>query len=1175
MKRLLLLCTLLAVLSGCGKDENERQDINEKPTELTIQNSSLTFNENSGSNIINFTSSAAWTAQIINTRADEWCTIEPTKGNAGQHSLTVTLTANNTPDDRSASIILKAGDIQKTIVVTQKQKDALIVTASSFEIGAQGGEIEIEVKANVDFTYEVSENSKDWVQHIMTKALQSSKLIFKIGENDNYKKRDASILIKSGNIQETVTIYQAGSKPSIILTKNEFIVSNAGGIIAVEVSSNVDVNVELPNAIDWIKESPSRTMSTNIYYFDIAPNENYDNRNAEIKFTNKENGLSETVKIIQAPRNALILAKQEYEFDSNGGQLDFEVQTNVDITVTISNEARSWIKQVATRGLEAKTLHFDIASCNSQEDRTGIITISGGNLTQTVTIRQSNPIEIPDAAFKQYLLDNFDLNQDGLISHSEAQKITFINVYSDNIESLKGIEHFSNLISLIACPEHNGGLAMGVGGGQDTGNWRDSGYTLNDKRVSGKLKGIDVSRNHQLEYLDCSGNIITSLDLSNNVNLNYIDASFNLDLSSIVFPSQNQIYTLQLTSTSLETIDVSNLPNLQLLSIDRGLGITSIDVSKNAKLTSLNISKHKLNSVDVSHNLMLQYLDCSVGNLQTLDVSNNPNLTTLDFAFNNIKSIDVSNNTQLEVLLFQNNNINSIDVSMLPNLRTIHFGNYQKASDGSIICNNITHIDLSNNKQLISLFASLSDIPTIDISHNTALKRVFVEYNLLNTLDVSNSPILEELYCYANPNLTTVYISPEQTFTYSKDDWTKFQFIGDANYYESTDYTTDGIVKILQTATNGDGIDIVLMGDGYSDRLIANGTYDNTMQLAMEKFFSVEPYKSFRNMFNVYSVKAVSKNEEFALGTETAFSGYFGDGTYVQGNDQRVFEYANKAISTERMDEALIVVMMNSTKYAGTCYMYYPSTGNYGNGASIAYFPIGTDETALEQILHHEAGGHGFSKLADEYAYENMYEIPSYMIEQYRQQETYGWWKNADFTNDPTIVKWAHFLSDPRYVNDDLGVFEGAFTYWTGAYRPTENSIMRYNTGGFNAPSREAIYYRMNKLAYGEAWIYDYERFVEYDAINRKTSTSAYIPYRLPENIEPLHAPVVIKNSWRNAKNNAPTQYKSNGTTNTNVAGNRLHKASSLPQTTGIPRTLIVTGNNPTEGYMESGARIK
>ncbi|WP_283637570.1 PL29 family lyase N-terminal domain-containing protein [Alistipes indistinctus] len=875
----------------------------------------------------------------------------------------------------------------------------------------------------------------------------------------------------------------------------------------------------------------------------------------------------------------IIIADNSFNVDINGGIQDVHLLTNINYTIDIPDDAKSWISVIETRAMREETISFQIEK-NEREPRFATIILRDDlkQPAQTIIFNQTSnkEIEIPDAAFKQYLLDNFDLNQDGRISHSEAQKITSINVYSDNIKSLKGIEYFTNLAYLTAVPKNDEWETTGVGGGHDTGNWRDSGYKLNGTRVSGKIAEIDLSHNINLSHLDCSGNIIKELDLSNNINLNYIDASFNLDLSVIAFPLKNRINALKLAATSIEAIDVSNMPDLQSLSINTGLGIHQIDLSNNLKLQHLNVQGNKLDNIDVSHNSMLETLHCAINNLQTLDVSNNPNLTTLNFAFNNIKSIDVSHNTALTELWFQNNNLSDIDVSMLQHLKFIHFGNYQKASDGSIICNNITHIDLSNNKQLISLFASLSDIPTIDISHNTALKRVFVEYNLLNTLDVSNSPILEELYCYANPNLTTVFISPEQTFTYSKDDWTKFQFIGgNANYYESTDYTTDGIVKVLQTATNGDGIDIVLMGDGYSDRLIANGTYDNTMQLAMEKFFSVEPYKSFRNMFNVYSVKAVSKNEEFALGTETAFSGYFGEGTHVQGNDQRVFEYAQKAISDERMNEALIVVMMNSTKYAGTCYMYYPTTGNYGNGASIAYFPVGTDEIELEQVLHHEAGGHGFSKLADEYAYEEMHGIPPYMIDQYKQQEPYGWWKNADFTNDPTTVKWAHFLSDPRYANDDLGVFEGAFTYWTGAYRPTENSIMRYNTGGFNAPSREAIYYRMNKLAYGEAWIYDYERFVEYDAINRKTSTSAYIPYRLPENIEPLHAPVVIKNSWRNAKNNAPTQYKSNGTTNTNVAGNRLHKASSLPQTTGIPRTLIVTGNNPTEGYMESGARIK
>ena len=80
--------------------------------------------------------------------------------------------------------------------------------------------------------------------------------------------------------------------------------------------------------------------------------------------------------------------------------------------------------------------------------------------------------------------------------------------------------------------------------------------------------------------------------------------------------------------------------------------------------------------------------------------------------------------------------------------------------------------------------------------------------------------------------------------------------------------------------------------------------------------------------------------------------------------------------------------------------------------------------------------------------------------------------------------------------------------YPRGVYRSTENSIMRYNTGGFNAPSREAIWYRIHKLAYGKDWTYRYEDFVSYDARNRKTSASsnAFDPGPLPI---PLAPPVI------------------------------------------------------------------
>lgn len=347
-----------------------------------------------------------------------------------------------------------------------------------------------------------------------------------------------------------------------------------------------------------------------------------------------------------------------------------------------------------------------------------------------------------------------------------------------------------------------------------------------------------------------------------------------------------------------------------------------------------------------------------------------------------------------------------------------------------------------------------------------------------------------------------------------------------SDLYESADYSKDGEVTVLQRATAGKGIDLVLMGDGYSDRQIAAGEYAEAMNFAAEKLFTEEPYKSFRNLFNVYAVTAVSKNEGFTEYGQTALGGYFGDGTLVGGKDGTCFSYAQKAISASRMDDALIVVMMNSANYAGTCYMYNPTSAtDYGSGVSVAYFPTGSDATMFEQLLHHEACGHGFAKLDDEYAYKFMGEAPASYIAERRTMEPRGWWKNIDFTGDPSRVKWHAFLTDPRYAYDGLGVFEGGSTYWAGVWRPTENSIMHHNTGGFNAPSREAIYYRIHKLAHGDGWVYNYEDFAAYDAVNRKAAAAEGVPYRItatpPAGFEPLHAPVVVGRSWREAMNAA------------------------------------------------------
>ena len=338
------------------------------------------------------------------------------------------------------------------------------------------------------------------------------------------------------------------------------------------------------------------------------------------------------------------------------------------------------------------------------------------------------------------------------------------------------------------------------------------------------------------------------------------------------------------------------------------------------------------------------------------------------------------------------------------------------------------------------------------------------------------------------------------------------------DYYISTDYSRDGKVKRLKKASEGAGIDLVLMGDGFTDVQIADGTYASVIDKMVDAFFSEEPYTTLKPMFNVYSVDVVSATEGYDHPGQ-ALSGQFGDGTLVGGNDSKCMDYAKAAVGEDRMENVLIIVAMNSTRYAGTCYMYYTDHGDYGCGTSVAYFPIGTSDEGLAQLVHHEAGGHGFSKLDDEYYYESNGTITQDVKDNKNNLAVYGWWKNIDFTDDLSAVKWSKFISDERYQFDGLGAFEGACTYWKGAWRPTDNSIMRHNTGGYNAPSREAIWYRAHKLAYGDSWEYDYEEFVKYDAKNRKTSSSASVSSAnsVSASMPPLHPPVVVYHRWDEA----------------------------------------------------------
>ena len=297
---------------------------------------------------------------------------------------------------------------------------------------------------------------------------------------------------------------------------------------------------------------------------------------------------------------------------------------------------------------------------------------------------------------------------------------------------------------------------------------------------------------------------------------------------------------------------------------------------------------------------------------------------------------------------------------------------------------------------------------------------------------------------------------------------------GDDNY-SSTDYSQDGKVITIQKASFGKGINLVFMGDAYTDKDIASGLYERMMWDAAEEFFSIEPYKSFRDRFNVYAVKVVSKNGQTGKGYETALNASMVNGAAVTGNADIVYEYARKVPGiTDR--NLTVAVLVNSIYHGGVADMSESLQSGIGYFSSLCNDPEG-----FGPVLRHEVGGHAFAFLADEYANHNGSPSQALIDETTRKYNTYGWYSNIDFTNDPSKVKWADFLKDSRY-KDEVGIYEGANDLKNGIYRPSQNSMMKDNLEYYNAPSRWAIYKRIMELS-GETA--SFSKFLEYDAINR------------------------------------------------------------------------------------------
>lgn len=797
---------LLHLLPACSSENDEPID---EPTpevvepvikiDSSIITNGLNFTNEEGEQSISFTTTEDWTLDMASTRsAVTWCKASQTSGTKGNATIIFNTTENRSYDDRGVRVTLRAGQSLCSFTISQKALNAIVATKNKHEVSQEGGTIEIEVRSNIDYKLEISENAKEWINESSSRALTANKHTLTISSNWKLEKREGEVYVKSGNKTETIKIYQS-SGAIILLSQNEYIANDAGEVISVDIKSNIDFGVQMPN-VSWITEdTSSRSASSHTLRYIVSANEEYERRSAAIVFYDKNSESTDTFKVTQVQKDAIIYSQKGTPVGSEGGTIEVKIGPNIDFDMSIPN--LDWIEKSNSSNSDKQTICFKIAENKGDIEREAEITFTNKSNKQTETLKIKQD-KIRDSFMLPYT-DLFNSSiRNYLNSHTDLTKIRFVAKSDttsskplDVAEAGNGIKAYlipngewleiHTSAKDFVTPQYCGHMfedmttitEIDLGDNFNTSETTeiDGMFKNCTNLVSVDLSCINTSKITNLNGMFMGCNSLQSLDLSNFDTSNVTNMSWmfhgceklkDLDLShfhteKVVDLSMMFVLCKSLTSLDLSSFDTSKV-NEMICMFEGCENLEELDISSfNTEnvtdmrnmfyscksLKSLDISRFNTENVDI---MLAMFYGCE--KLEKLDLSNfnTSNVTDMGAMFGDCKSL-----TNLNISNFDTSNVTDMNGMFLgcQSLTSLKLDNFDTSKVTNMFmmfngCNSLVSIDLgnfntTNVKNMSCMFIGCSSLTSLDLKNfNTSniedMSLMFSECESLTNLDISN-----------------------------------------------------------------------------------------------------------------------------------------------------------------------------------------------------------------------------------------------------------------------------------------------------------------------------------------------------------------------------------------------------------------------------------------------------
>ena len=266
MKKIALMLAIAVAALACKPEEQITPEVtvNSDATALVIE-------QEGGEVLIDFDANVEWTAAFKG--AADWCTLSPAAGAAGPNKVKVIAVENETNDNRTVTVVITAQTAVKEVVVTQLQKDALVISGEkTFSVPAEGGEVKFSVNHNlaIDVTTDA-----DWLSQ--TKAMETSEITFAVAANTGAE-RTAEIVVKAGALKQTLTVTQDAWVPRFnVEPAADQWIAVGGGSVSVTVDANVEYAVTVGEN-DWL----TVTNDGGVYTFTAGANAAFEYRSIDV-----------------------------------------------------------------------------------------------------------------------------------------------------------------------------------------------------------------------------------------------------------------------------------------------------------------------------------------------------------------------------------------------------------------------------------------------------------------------------------------------------------------------------------------------------------------------------------------------------------------------------------------------------------------------------------------------------------------------------------------------------------------------------------------------------------------------------------------------------------------------------------------------------------------------------